>query len=292
MHSERYVAVDVETANYWFGSICQIGAVVFDGGQPVEEWETLVNPGVEFEDFHSRLHGISSDDVKGAPSFSDAIEQLRVLAKGDVVVSYGHFDRSAFSQACSEHKVTPLNNAWLNIQSVVKRAWPERYGKGGFRLNMVTKFLGIPLPRHHNAIDDARAAGLVFAEACSQSGVSVSEWIKAVRRPIASAISPSEHIEVNPDGLLFGERIAFTGALGMPRSQAQAIAASIGCEPLSGVTKKTTILVVGDQDLSKLNGSNKSAKHIKAEKLIASGQDLRIIGESDFLAMVAVEQPQ
>ncbi len=48
------------------------------------------------------------------------------------------------------------------------------------------------------------------------------------------------------------------------------------------VTKHTTLLVVGDQDLRKLNGQEKISKHRKAEQLIAKGQALRILGESDF----------
>jgi DNA polymerase-3 subunit epsilon len=52
-----------------------------------------------------------------------------------------------------------------------------------------------------------------------------------------------------------------------------------------GVTKKTTLLVVGDQDIDKLNGQDKSSKHRKAEQLIESGQPLRILGEADFMSM-------
>jgi len=53
-----------------------------------------------------------------------------------------------------------------------------------------------------------------------------------------------------------------------------------------GVTKKTTILVVGDQDLRLTRGQAKSSKHRKAEALIASGGAIRIVGESDFMLMV------
>ncbi|WP_206542358.1 hypothetical protein [Sphingomonas sanguinis] len=51
-----------------------------------------------------------------------------------------------------------------------------------------------------------------------------------------------------------------------------------------------TMLVVGDQDIANLNGHAKSAKYIKAEALIAAGQSIRIIGESDFMALSAVAE--
>jgi DNA polymerase-3 subunit epsilon len=52
------------------------------------------------------------------------------------------------------------------------------------------------------------------------------------------------------------------------------------------VTKKTTVLVVGDQDLRCTRGQEKNTKHRKAETMIAGGAPIRIVGESDFLLMV------
>ena len=56
---------------------------------------------------------------------------------------------------------------------------------------------------------------------------------------------------------------------------------------MTSVTKHTTMLVVGDQDLRRLAGHEKSSKHMKAEELIAKGQPIRILGESDFMRIVA-----
>jgi len=48
------------------------------------------------------------------------------------------------------------------------------------------------------------------------------------------------------------------------------------------------MLVVGDQDVMKLAGHEKSAKHRKAESLIAQGEEIRILRESDFMELVAL----
>lgn len=92
--------------------------------------------------------------------------------------------------------------------------------------------------------------------------------------------------EGNPEGELYGEVMVFTGALEIPRGEAANLAASIGCSVTPNVTKKTTLLVVGDQDISKLAGKEKSSKHLKAEQLILNGQRIRIIKESDFRELV------
>ena len=40
----RFVAIDVETANADFASICQVGIVRFEASAIVDEWQSLVNP--------------------------------------------------------------------------------------------------------------------------------------------------------------------------------------------------------------------------------------------------------
>ena len=80
----------------------------------------------------------------------------------------------------------------------------------------------------------------------------------------------------------------------IPRSQAADAADAAGCRVDDGITKHTTMLVVGGQDLrTLLAGHRKSSKHRKAEQLIAGGQPIRILGESDFMRLVSpVDAPE
>jgi DNA polymerase-3 subunit epsilon len=119
--------------------------------------------------------------------------------------------------------------------------------------------------------------------AVSQTGLSVEQWLARVKQPI----HPQEDVpDANPEGPLHGEVLVFTGALSMPRHNAAVAAANAGCQVDDGVTKHTTLLVVGDQDIRKLAGHEKSSKHRKAEELIRKGQHIRIIGETDFQSIV------
>ncbi len=68
------------------------------------------------------------------------------------------------------------------------------------------------------------------------------------------------------------------------------MAAEAGCSVKNGVSKLTTILCVGDQDLKVLAGHTKSSKHRKAEELIEKGQEIRIIGETDFFDILVTAQ--
>ena len=143
--------------------------------------------------------------------------------------------------------------------------------------------------KHHDALEDAKASGQVILSAMEVTGLNLESWFARVKQPIdpsKSSVRSAIKREGNPEGELYGEVIVFTGTLEIVRSEAADLAASIGCSVASGVTKKTSLLVVGDQDVSKLVGKEKSSKHLKAEKLISKGQKIRIIKESDFKELV------
>ena len=91
---------------------------------------------------------------------------------------------------------------------------------------------------------------------------------------------------------MYGETIVFTGTLSIPRQEAAELAANSGCKVVPNVTKKITILVVGTQDKSKLNGYEKSSKHRKVEALIGKNVDIQILSESDFSELIGVDLPK
>ena len=119
----------------------------------------------------------------------------------------------------------------------------------------------------------------------SGRGLAIDSWLVRVKQPIDPTLTDRIERAGNPDGPLAGEVLVFTGALELPRRLAADLAASVGCEVDAGVTKHTTILVVGDQDIQRLHGHVKSSKHRKAEDLISRGQPIRILRETDFRAL-------
>ena len=282
----NFTAVDVETANADLSSICQVGIVTFENGGLKEKWETLVNPEDEFDGMNVSIHGITEDTVKGAPLFPAIHDAIRVRLSGRVVVTHTHFDVSAIARAQEKHSLSRFDCSWLDTVKVVRRAWPE-FAQSGYGLKPVAKKLGIVFA-HHNAVEDARAAGEILLCAIRETSVPLDEWLKRVRRPIGAAASSQEG---NPEGPLYGEVLVFTGALEIPRAEAARLAAGAGCAVSPGVNAKTTILVVGDQDIRALAGHEKSSKHRKAEDLIAGGQSIRILQESDFKFLLSSKMP-
>lgn len=285
----RFVAVDVETANARLGSICQIGVAAYDGGQMVGEWVTLVDPEDHFDAMNVLIHGITPEDVDGAPTLPQIIGELNGWLAGAVAVCHTHFDRVALRQACDAYQLPVPDCAWLDSARVARRTWGQ-FSRSGYGLQNLCDFIGYRYDAH-DALEDAKAAAAVFMRASEIAGLSVEDWLVRVERPIDPSASREDRIarQGNPDGPLHGDVVVFTGSLQVPRREAADLADAVGCQVDPGVTKHTTILIVGDQDVARLAGHDKSSKHRKAEQLISAGQRIRILRESDFLELVRMD---
>ena len=281
-------AMDVETANPDVASICEVGFVAFEGSEQVFEFSTLINPEDWFSFFNVGLHGINDELVANAPTFPFLAQHMFPVIEGHLLVSHSPFDRVAIERACEKYELQPPEVTWLDTAKVARRAWQER-ARSGYNLASVCAMLGYEFD-HHDALSDAKAAAFVLLAACDATGMTIEDWLERVaKRTPRKRERISAGLEPNPDGPLVGEVIVFTGALEMPRREAAVCAGDMGCRVTDGVTKHTTLLVVGDQDIARLAGHEKSAKHRKAEELMAKGQRLRIVGESDFMELVRLE---
>jgi len=280
----RFVALDFETANADLSSICQVGAVEFENGEVRQTFSTLVDPDDYFDPINISIHGIDEDKVRGAPKLAAVHPQLADFVAGRTVVSHSFFDRAALRQAECRYTLRCIECQWLDTTMVVRRTWTQ-YAHKGYGLENLARDLGINF-RHHDATEDARTTGLILLRALSETKMTLEECLARVKLPINPADAEPIRRVGNIEGPFFGEVAVFTGALSMPRRQAADMASAVGCRVDSGVTKETTLLVVGDQDVTRLAvGVTRSAKQLKAEALIAKGQPLRILRETDFAAM-------
>lgn len=277
----KFVTIDVETANPNMGSICQIGIARFADDKLVDEWVSLVDPEEYFDQVNTSIHGIDQSIVCGKPKMPELAQKLHEYLDGTITVCHTHFDRIAIARAFAKYKLEPISNSWLDSARVVRRTWKDLEFKG-YGLSNVCRRIGYEF-KHHDALEDAKAAGHVLLAAMRESQTDLDAWMLRVNQTITG---PIIHREGNPDGDLFGEVLVFTGALELLRSEAAELAAGIGCQVAENVTKKTTLLVIGDQDFSKLAGFEKSSKHRKAEQMVADGYPIRIILETDFKALV------
>lgn len=300
----NFVVIDVETANSDLSTICQVGIASFRDGVLHNSWESLVNPKDEFDPICVSIHGIDAEKVRSSPTWAAVYPEVSPVLQGNIVACHTAFDRVALLRACEKNNLAHCECRWLDSAMVVRRAWPI-FSRSGYGLANVASQFGIKY-RPHDALEDARCAGEILLRAIAETGLGIDQWLERVKEPInlpvrqhfdpgvrqpidqgaRQPIHPSTALPMsrhgNADGPLYGEVLVFTGALSMPRHEAADAAAGAGCEVATSVTKHTTLLVVGNQDVRKLAGQERSSKHRKAEELINEGQKIRIISESDF----------
>ena len=303
-----FVAIDVETANSHAGSICSVGLAFVEGGQVVGTTGLLTRPPSPFDYFESftvHLHGIKPDDVVDAPPFSELMGAV-IEAIGDrpVVAHNASFDIRAIREACDAADL-----AWPTLTYGCSLVFSRRMlSMLSYRLPYVCDELGIDFANHHDAASDALASAQIVLELGKRSqvatldglaaacGVSLGRlsndyWFGCKResngegnwgKPVISAASA----EADPDHPLFGQSIVFTGALMMPRQDAYDAAASLGAVVKSGISKKVSMLVIGDGFSGDDPSSFHTGKAAKAAELMASGHAIEIIDEREFMEML------
>ena len=159
--------IDVETANHNQATICQIGVVSVMNGRIRGEWSMLVDPQDEFIWwFTKRIHGISSKHISNAPILPEVWDNLRSIVEGGVLISHSSFDRTALDKAADRYYLSKLSVNWRDSADIARNAWPSMPGKHSLK-NLAAQ-LGIQF-RHHDALEDARAAAAVVLKAYGQN---------------------------------------------------------------------------------------------------------------------------
>lgn len=214
----KFVVLDVETANADMASICSIGAASYENGALAAEWYSLINPDDYFSSVNVAIHGIDEAAVSGAPTFMSASPTLAAMLQDAIVVTHTHFDRVAIHQASSRWRVAPPSCRWMDSARVARRTW-EDCARRGYGLRDLCKRIGYTF-QHHNALEDAKAAGQIMLAAMRDSGLDLDALAVRVAQPIGGASSGKIERDGNPDGALFGEVLVFTGDLDIPRREA------------------------------------------------------------------------
>ena len=232
----KFVAVDVETANPDMSSICSIGIAVFQSGNVMSEWYSLVDPKDYFCPANVSIHGIDKEAVRGAPTYQDVSDNINERLEDNVVVAHTHFDRVALQRASERRNVQQPRCNWIDSAMVARRTWVE-CARRGYGLSDVCRRIGYEF-RHHNALEDAKASGQVLLAAMEKSGLDLSGMLERVQQPIVSTHGNSARARYresikrtgNLEGPLVGEVLVFTGALCVSRREAADLAAAAGAE--------------------------------------------------------------
>ena len=301
-----YVALDVETANDFRGSVCSIGLVKFKDGNIVDTFYTLINPEEEFDDFNIFIHGITPEDVLDSPTFPEVRKSIVDFIGSDIVVAhFAQFDMGALNDVYHKYQLDYDDIRYICSYRLAKVAMP---GQLNYKLKNLSKTLNIQLD-HHNALSDAKASGLILNHLLSSNSFSdLSDFLKEYRYDKTGLLgqygfkrkkdakykdnliytpTEEEKAAMDPDHYFYGLYFCFTGKLErMTRKEANKAVALVGGIPEKGVTNHTNILVVGEQDWRVVGLDGLSSKMKKAQSLLEKGHDIEIMTENDFIKLL------
>lgn len=178
-----YVVVDVETtgASPARGDrITEIAAVEVSGGEIVDEFSTLVNPGRSIPPWITRLTGITPEMVEDAPRFEEVADLVRDRLEGRVFVAHNvPFDWRFVSHEMRRSRSLLPQGPRLCTLRLARRALPGLRRKG---LDGVSRYFDVEIDGRHRAAGDALATASVLVrllELSDRRGVSRWEEMEA-----------------------------------------------------------------------------------------------------------------
>lgn len=167
---QQLAILDFETANHQPGSACQLGIVVVESWQVVAEYQWLIRPRrMVFSPRCVAVHGITPRDVMDSPTWDRIWSEVQQILEGAIVIAHNAgFDARVLGSSCQVYDIAipPLDLQCTRL--LAKKSWPMLRSHA---LAALAESLGIEF-RHHDALEDARAAAKILIEAARLANAS------------------------------------------------------------------------------------------------------------------------
>ncbi|QBD82470.1 hypothetical protein EPA93_43445 [Ktedonosporobacter rubrisoli] len=169
----EFVVLDIETTGFRPGSarIIELAAVRLRGGESVDAFQCLINPGRRIPPFIQKFTGITPDMLADAPAISEIFADFLQFIEGATLV--GH--NVGFDMGFLAYEAQLLGHAFpleaLDTIPLARRFLP---GLKRFKLDYVAQHLHIPPTNRHRAMGDAKVTAAVFVhllELARQQGI-------------------------------------------------------------------------------------------------------------------------
>ncbi len=155
--NQTFVAIDFETADYGSDSACAVGLVRVEGGKIVRKRHHFIRP--PRPDFKfTYIHGISWEDVRGKPTFSELWPDIEQDLRGaDFLAAHNsRFDEGVLKACCAAAGLEAPATPFVCTVRLARETW-QLYPT---KLPDVCRFLGLSL-NHHEALSDAEACARI-----------------------------------------------------------------------------------------------------------------------------------
>ncbi|MDY3014587.1 MAG: PolC-type DNA polymerase III [Evtepia sp.] len=139
--------------------ITEIGAVILEGGEVKERFQTFANPQKPLPPNIVQLTGITEDMLVGAPSQEEAIQAFLAFADGRPLAAHNaEFDIGFIREGCRRYGID-FQPTVIDTLPLAQKLLPEL---GKYKLDVVSRHLNLPEFNHHRASDDAAMVGYML----------------------------------------------------------------------------------------------------------------------------------
>lgn len=295
---DKYCVIDIETTGLSsdFDSIIEVSGILFENGQEVAHYTSLIKPDAVYEDgsyideFIEELTGITNKMLSSAPDPKTVLQEFKDFIGDNILVGHNvNFDINFLYDNFKHYLSAIFNNDFVDTMRLSRILHPE---ESHHRLVDLSERYNIDYSNAHRSLVDCQITELCYEhlkeEILSQNGSFdnfIEQWRKR-RHGLMAADIHSNNTDFDISHPLFGKVCVFTGTLEkMPRKEAMQLVADVGGINADSVTKKTNFLILANNNYSPLIKGGKSTKQKKAEKLKLEGIDIEVIPENVFYDM-------
>ena len=150
--SKTYIALDLETTGFdpIADQVIEIAAIKFKDGKIIDQFETLINPGVPIPSMITHITGIKAEDLVDSPTFKTVKDKLVEFIDDAPII--GH--NIAFDVTFLNQKGCDLKN---DLYDTVQLAGILIPGLASYSLDTITRHLKIGHENKHRAMSDTKA---------------------------------------------------------------------------------------------------------------------------------------
>lgn len=191
----EYVIFDIETTglNPAQDGITEIAAIKAKDGQKIDEFHTMVNPGMLIPAEITRITGITNEMVKDAPTLDEILPSFYEFAQGAVLVAHNAAFDTGFIFRNGKRLGLEFTMPVLDTLLLARRMRP---GYSAYKLDVLCQNLGVELEGHHRAMHDADATWTIleiFLKEIRKDGITTQAGINQT----LGKTGDTKHLEIN-----------------------------------------------------------------------------------------------
>ena len=191
-YTPDYVIFDLETTGISpnYDEVIEISALKVKGGEVVDEFNTLVNPGRKIPFGATKVNGITNAMVAEAPAFSHVLAEFLDFAEGLVLVGHNiaRFDMKFIWRDAEQYFGEIPQNNYVDTLQVARKHLPKM---DHHRLVDLAEYYGISSEGAHRALNDCYMNQKVYECMVSEMREAQKKRVEEARKKASEAANRS-----------------------------------------------------------------------------------------------------